>query len=408
MGSYNMGNRGVTLHQNADKPTIVILDDEVAILASIKSLFRKFPYRFNLFTSMNMALQQLRTGHVDIVISDLRMNETNGLVFMKEVMSIAPSAKRILMSGFEDKSVVLLALSTGLINHFIYKPWEDSEFIQLISKYIESLAPSKIQESTDILAGFEDIPSPVLFQEKLNQMLSDMNAPLSKIVEEIEKNPALVARLLRIANSVHLGIQKKVSSVRQAVLFIGLDYLSSVVTALEAFQSYSSKVTERYAGLIEEMSLTAVHRAMIAKEIAARWPGIESKYIPHVASLLQDIGLFARICLKPEMFDIYSKTVQDRKISPLEAELAVFDNSTHEKIGAAILDDWNFPSEIVDIVRAHHTQEASTDYMKIIQLAMLISDPTDDYPHDESLLDLVPEWRLKLGLPQDYRSTNYR
>ncbi len=305
MGTYEAKSRAMTTDQNTDKPTIVILDDELAILASIKSLFRKYPYRFNLFTSMNMALQQVRTSRVDIVISDLRINESSGLEFMKEVMKAAPSAKRILMSGFEDKSIVLLALSTGLINHFIYKPWEDSEFTQLISKHVDSLAPLKIQESTDILTGFDDIPSPVLFQERLNQMLSDMNAPLSRIVEEIERNPSLVARLLRVANSVHLGIQKKVSSVKQAVLFIGLDYVSSVVTALEAFQSYSSKVTERYAGLIEEMSLTAVRRAMIAKEIAARWPGVENKYIPHVASLLQDIGLYARICLKPEMFDVF-------------------------------------------------------------------------------------------------------
>jgi HD-like signal output (HDOD) protein len=386
------------------RPNIIVLDDEEAILASIRSLFRKSPYRFRFFTSMNGAMQQLRTERVDIVISDLRMNENNGLEFMKEALKIAPSTKRILMSGFEDKSIVLFALSIGLINHFVYKPWEDPEFTQLISKCVDSVAHMTAKDQNDVLYEFADIPSPPVFQEKLNQMLGNTNAPLSKIVDEIEMNPSLVARLLRIANSVHLGIRKRVSSIREAVLFIGLEYVASVITALEAFHSYSSRVPQRYAGLIEELSVTAVHRAMIAKEIAAKWPGIENKYAPHVASLLQDIGLFARICLKPEVFDVFIKTTQERKITPREAELKVFGNFTHERIGAAILDNWNLPSEIVDTVRYHHTQNATTDYVKIVQLAMLLGDGTDNYPYDDLLAGLVPEWRNELGLVEENRN----
>ncbi len=98
--------------------------------------------------------------------------------------------------------------------------------------------------------------------------------------------------------------------------------------------------------------------------------------------------------------------MQDQNISAREAGLKVFDNCSHERVGAAVLDNWNFPSEIVDIVRSHHSQEASTDYVKIIQLATLIGDPKDAYPHDESLLALVPEWRTILGMTEDSQTSN--
>lgn len=350
---------------------------------------------------MNAALQQLKVEEADIVISDLRMNDRYGLEFMKEAAKISPSARRILMSGYEDKSIVLLALSNGLINHFVYKPWEDSEFTQLISKCVESKARSSLWDHKGILHEFGDVPSPPRFQERLNQMLGSMNAPLSKIVEEIEINPALVAKLLRIANSVHLGIRKRVTSIRDAVLFIGLEYVASVVTALEAFHSYSSRVAERYAGLVEEMSIAAVRRAMIAKEIALRSQEIENKYAAYVSSLLQDIGLFARICLKPEMYDVFLKTIDLLNMTAGEAESKVFADVTHERVGAAILDNWNFPSEIVDTVRAHHSQTAETAYVRIIQLAMLLDGTTEGYSYDESLVEIVPEWRHKLGLREN-------
>jgi len=386
-----------------DPHCILVLDDEEAILASIKSLFRKLPFKFRFFTSVNLAWQQLRTEEIDVVVSDLRMNENNGLEFMKEVVKIAPYAKRILMSGFEDKSIVVLALSTGLINHFIYKPWDDSEFVQLVSNCVESKAAASLREDKNILYEFSDIPSPPRFQDKLIQMLSDMNAPVTRIIEEIEMNPALVARLLRIANSVHLGIRKRVASIKEAVLFVGTEYIASVVTALEAFQSYSSRVPERYASLVEGLSEAAVKRAMIAKEISAKWYGIENKYIPHVASLLQDIGLFARICLRAEMYDAFLKTIDELKVSPRQAELKIFGNVTHERIGAAILDNWNFPSEIVDTVRKHHSEKATNDYVKIVQFATLLAGD-DGYPFDESLLETMAEWQIKLGLPENEKS----
>lgn len=396
-----MINPSVNTVDQTNQPTVLVLDDEEAILASIRSLFRKYPYRIRLFTSINSALQQLRAEGADIVISDLRMNDSNGLEFMKEVVKVAPSAKRIMMSGFEDKSIVLLALSTGLINHFIYKPWEEAEFVQLVSKVAESVAGLTLRGDKDILYEFEDLPSPPRFQERLNQMLTNTNAPMAKIIEEIEMNPALVARLLRIANSVHLGIRKRVTSVKEAVLFIGMEYVASVVTALEAFQSYSSRVPERYEALLEEMSLSAVRRAMISRGIASKWPNIENKFVPHVASLLQDIGLIARICLRQESYDLFLKTMQEAGITAREAELKVFGNVTHERIGAAILDNWNFPPEIVDVVRNHHATTAMNDNVRIVQLATLLGGSMEGYPYDESLRDILPEWSAKLGLDKN-------
>ncbi len=376
---------------------VVVLDDEEAILSSIKSLFRKFPYKFRLFTTAHAAIQVVRTTEVDVVISDLRMPDTNGLEFMKEVQKSAPLSERVLMSGFEDKGIVLLALSAGMINHFVYKPWEEEEFRDLLAKCNTTRSAFRKRGENDMLYEFEDLPAPPRFHQKLNEMLASMDAPIGRIVQEIELNPSLVARLLRVANSVHLGVRKRVSSVKEAVFFIGLEYIASMVTALEAFGEYSAKVPPQYAPVIEEMTVSAVRRATFAKEIASRWPGLGNRYVPYVASLLQDIGIFARVSLRPEQYGAFLRVKQTMGLSDRESEAKIFGSYSHERIGAAILEHWNFPQDIVNAVAEHHAESAPNDFCKIVQLAMLLEGRDDGFSYDPEIGALLPEWRARLG-----------
>lgn len=390
-------------NDNSSAPSVLVLGDNEAALASTKSLLLKFPCKFRLFTSADLALKELRASAVDIVISELRMTKNDGFEFMKEAAAIAPHTKRILIGGFADTSTLLLAVSNGLIDDYLHKPWKESEFIRLISKPAALKNPNPSSGSRGILYEFEEIPSPPRLQERLSRLLTDTRTPIIEIVQEIEINPALVARVLRAANSVHVGIHNRVTSIKEAVLYVGRDYIASIIIALEAFQAYSSRVPKRYAGLVEELSLAAVQRAMYTKEISANWDGIEDKYVAHVASLLQDIGIFARICQRPVTYDSFLKTMEELKVGPREAEFKVFGNVTHEKISAAILDHWNFPHEIVETVRMHHSENCSNDYVKIVQIATLIGGHTDGYPFDEKLRDDVPLWKERLDLLKQER-----
>ncbi len=171
-----------------------------------------------------------------------------------------------------------------------------------------------------------------------------------------------------------------------------------MVTALVAFDSYSNRVPERYAALIEGMTNTSVRRGILARDIAQRWPGLANKYIPYVSTLLQDIGLFARICLRPEQYDGYLKTMKSTGMSARDAEREVFGTYSHEQIGAAILEHWNFPSDIVKTVGDNHSVSAAEDYVRIVQLANLIDVTADDFPVDQGLIEYVPEWKRRLAL----------
>ena len=99
-------------------PSLIIVDDEEAILRSFKSLFRRDGYNMNFFTSGYEALTFLEKNEVDVIISDMRMPEINGTELLSRSIKTNPNAIRIIVSGYEEKSIILDALSEGLAKHY--------------------------------------------------------------------------------------------------------------------------------------------------------------------------------------------------------------------------------------------------------------------------------------------------
>ena len=72
------------------------------------------------------ALARAREGIAfDIVISDYRMPEMDGVAFLKALREIQPDTVRIILSGYADMSALIGAINEAKIHRFIAKPWDD-------------------------------------------------------------------------------------------------------------------------------------------------------------------------------------------------------------------------------------------------------------------------------------------
>lgn len=112
---------------------ILLLDDDDFILAALKrELFNK-PYigheglEVETFTSPLSALARAREndGYFDVVISDNRMPEMNGIDFLKAFGEIHPGAVSIILSGHADMQELTRAINEAHIDFFIAKPWNE-------------------------------------------------------------------------------------------------------------------------------------------------------------------------------------------------------------------------------------------------------------------------------------------
>ena len=113
----------------ADKPTILLVDDEESILNSLRRLLRGQPYEVLLATSGEQALDIMAKQPVDLVMSDARMPNMDGATLLAHIHQRHPDTLRILLTGYADLTMIVKAINDGQIDRHISKPWHDEELL---------------------------------------------------------------------------------------------------------------------------------------------------------------------------------------------------------------------------------------------------------------------------------------
>ncbi|HIJ89873.1 MAG: response regulator [Desulfobulbaceae bacterium] len=149
--------------------TILCVDDEPNVLKSIKRLFLDEDYGILVAESGREGLVLLEQHHpVQVVISDYRMPEMDGVAFLKAVYERWPNSVRIVLSGYADTPAVVAAINEGHIYKFIPKPWNDDELKVTIAKAVERYFL-------------------VQANNELTMKLQEANCELSRIAAALEK-----------------------------------------------------------------------------------------------------------------------------------------------------------------------------------------------------------------------------
>lgn len=108
-------------------PTVLCVDDETAILHSLRRLFLDEPWRMLFAASGEEGLQVAVAHEIDLVLADFRMPGMDGVEFLRRVRTVRPDCLRVVLSGYADVNLIVTALNEGLIYRFLSKPWNDDE-----------------------------------------------------------------------------------------------------------------------------------------------------------------------------------------------------------------------------------------------------------------------------------------
>lgn len=146
---------------------ILLVDDEVNVLRALKrSLARVLPpddTMIEMFTDSRAALRRCAQVPFDVVISDYRMPELNGLELLTSVKALQPDAVRLMLSATSDFAVLLEAVNTVRITRYMQKPWNDDELHDVVRQALAGRAattgslPAAIPASAGGAAPFADL-----------------------------------------------------------------------------------------------------------------------------------------------------------------------------------------------------------------------------------------------------------
>ncbi len=117
---------------------VLCVDDEENILKSLKRLFRREPFQVLTATSGREGLEVLRNaGNIGLILSDQRMPEMSGSVFLEEAKALAPGVPRMILTGYADVQSAADAIKQGGAYRIIAKPWNDQELLQAVRELLQ-------------------------------------------------------------------------------------------------------------------------------------------------------------------------------------------------------------------------------------------------------------------------------
>ncbi|MCW8879690.1 MAG: ATPase, T2SS/T4P/T4SS family [Kangiellaceae bacterium] len=116
---------------------ILLVDDEPAVLKSLKRCFRRENYNILTVDNPLDALGIIAKEPIQLVVSDFKMPKMNGADFLREVKKTHPQIIRIMLTGHADTSAVMTAIKEGAVYKFILKPWNDDDLRVTVALALE-------------------------------------------------------------------------------------------------------------------------------------------------------------------------------------------------------------------------------------------------------------------------------
>lgn len=116
-----------SLAHAAPRARLLLVDDEPNILSALVRLLAPEPYEIETFTDPAAALAHAKRAEFDLVLSDYRMPEVDGVSFLTIFRSLQPDCARLVLSGYADIDALLGSINDARIFRFICKPWHDGE-----------------------------------------------------------------------------------------------------------------------------------------------------------------------------------------------------------------------------------------------------------------------------------------
>ena len=173
---------------NGPTGTILCVDDEPNILASLRRLFRQHNYKVLCAGSAAAGLEVLEQEQVDVVISDMRMPEVNGTEFLERVRRRWPNTLRMLLTGYADVESTIGAINRGEIYRYITKPWNEQGMLLVVRDALERQALEREKVRLEALT------------KQQNEELRDLNATLEQRVRDRTAELSAAQRSLQASN----------------------------------------------------------------------------------------------------------------------------------------------------------------------------------------------------------------
>ena len=213
-----------------------------------------------------------------------------------------------------------------------------------------------VLDNPDLVIQLErcrSLPTPPGVAEQIIGLSSQPNSDMAMLTEVVSLDPALTVKILRMANSPLYARQGKIDNLQQAIMMFGWN---GTLNLALSFSLVSKIANTSEKGLDYAFFWKRSLAAAVACKHLGNLVGINNRtqdlFLP---GLLQDIGMLALDRAIPTIYDDLGEKQHDHKYIQQHEIKEI--GSDHAAVGAWLLDKWNFPERIVELVEVSHGED---------------------------------------------------
>ncbi len=360
---------------------ILFVDDESKILDGIRRMLHADRGRWEMqfVTGGEDALRACEAGSFDVVVSDMRMPGMDGATLLGHIRDRFPGTARIILSGYSE--VALATRAVPVAHRFLTKPCNATQLQAAIERVCTLQDILCTPEIRRVVGTIGELPSLSTTYAALAQAVRDPDTSVRRVADIIEQDVAMAAKVLQLVNSAFFGLAQRVTSLQNAVTYLGMEAIKNLALASETFRIFVPDA--RIAQSVCESIQGHAHRTAA---IAGVLPGDrKTREVTVVAALLHDIGRLVLACKMPDTFCAALALANERGCHHFEAEEELLGIS-HAEIGAYLLGLWGIPSLAVEAIAHHHRPtripHSGFDSSVAVYVADLLAHELDAHPQD--------------------------
>jgi HD-like signal output (HDOD) protein len=385
---------------------ILFVDDEPRVLEQLRQMLesQKDQWDMAFAPSGKAALTLLDASPFEVVVSDLAMPGMDGAALMKIVCERHPAIVRIVLSGPQEMETALRAVPVA--HQFLLKPCDPNMLRVAVERAtsLSNILSNKLL--ANLVGSVKDLPVLPRTYMALRRKLAEPDASIREVVNIVEQDVAISAKVLQLVNSAFFGLPREVSSVKTAVGFLGIDTLQNLVLSAGVFSIFDQ--LEKLPGFsCEELQAHSQLTVKIAGQIPA---SAHVRGIAVVAGMLHDVGKLVLATRAPEHFRraLKGAETEGRPLHAVETELM---GGSHAEVGAYLLGIWGLPSPVVEAVAHHHhparVPQDSLDAVGIVYISNILAHQVADrapLPESSSQLEVDPDYLDRIGVSEQFPS----
>lgn len=251
-----------------------------------------------------------------------------------------------------------------------------------------------------LIKGSKEVSSLPQVLAEVIRVADREDATAKDMAEIILKDPALTTRLLRLVNSSMYGKTRKISTINQAVISLGIRAVKAMALSTSLYRMFSEN-----KAVVSRMRFWrhSLETAIACREIAGAcdYKPAEEAF---VVGLMHDIGILTMEANFPQQFKtIWARVEQGEDLAVLEEKMW---GTNHARVGKFLLDQWKLPEFMGEAIAMHHNDFSTAGQMQrnrlgcIVQLGNLVSKfriPRQTHL-DEKKMEAVDKFSDSLGI----------